>query len=176
MNFDLDTFAQWPLHKQLAAIVVMTLCINGGFALLRLAPSHQHLAAADLLQRKHAHELKQKQKQLKSFQAADLATKPLPLIDIRPSASLVVAELTHLARQHQLVVRQLEWVVGEHGSRIDLNLVGRFQSIGDFCQQVSELTSLVRIDNSQWQQLNDQHISFRAQVLGDWLEERNDEQ
>lgn len=175
MSFDLDTLTQWPLHKQLAAIVVVTLCVNGGFAMFKLVPLHQQLAAAELVQLQHANRLKQQQQRLKSFQAESLAARPLPLIDDQPSASLVVAELNHLARQHQLVVHQLEWVVGEQGSRIELNLVGRFQSIGDFCQEVSELTSLVRIDNGQWQQLDAQHISFRAQVLGDWREESNDE-
>ncbi|UPQ88181.1 type 4a pilus biogenesis protein PilO [Vibrio sinaloensis] len=175
MNFDLDTLAQWPFHKQVAAIALITLSVNAGFAVFSLLPLHQQLATADLVQLQHANTLKQQQQRLKSFQAESLATRSMPLIDTQPSASLVVAELNHLARQHQLVVRQLEWVVGEQGSRIELNLVGRFQSIGDFCQQVSELTSLVRIDNGQWQQLNDHHISFRAQVLGDWREESDDE-
>lgn len=176
MNFDLDILTQWPLHKQVPAIAVITLCVNAGFALFRMVPSHQQLAAADLVQLQHANTLKQQQQRLKSLQAESLPIKPLALIDTQPSASLVVAELNHLARQHQLVVRQLEWVAGEQGSRIELNLVGRFQSIGEFCQGVSELTSLVRIDNGQWQQLNADNISFRAQVLGDWREESDDEQ
>ncbi|NVD05450.1 hypothetical protein FCU94_00755 [Vibrio sp. JPW-9-11-11] len=171
MTTKLQSFAQRPLRQQLGAILVLALSLNGLLAWLRLVPLYQQLTVAEVSQRQYVDTLEQRQRRLALLTTPPLADETWPEIEVQPSASQVVAELSHLARQHRLTVRQLEWVSADAGNRIELDLVGRFQSIGDFCYGVSEMTSLIRLENSQWQQLDVQRISYRAQVLGDWREE-----
>ncbi|MGR5134429.1 type 4a pilus biogenesis protein PilO [Vibrio alfacsensis] len=178
-DLEFDDIAEWPIHPQLAVILLMVLFIQGFGYWFYLIPEEQRLNS--LIQEEQALKVALRVKankvaalpQLQS-QLDELTTRYKMLLQqlpVQKELATMLASVNELGIDNKLTFTSIEW--GEKQSehflyRLPLNieLTGDFHDIGRFSQAIATLPRIITFTDVTWQRVSQESeiLHFRVKA------------
>lgn len=176
-DLEFDEIAEWPLHPQLAVILLMVLLIQGFGYWFYLAPEEhrlnsliqeeQDLKVALRIKANKAAALPQLQSQLDDLTTRyELLLRQLP---VQKELATMLASVNELGIDNDLTFTSIEW--GEKQSehflyRLPLNieLTGDFHDIGRFSQAIATLPRIITFTDVTWQRVSQESETLHFRV------------
>ncbi|PHJ40435.1 type 4a pilus biogenesis protein PilO [Vibrio sp. PID17_43] len=176
-DLEFDEIAEWPLHPQLAVILLMVLFIQGFGYWFYLIPEEQRLNSQ--IQEEQALKVALRIKankvatlpQLQS-QLDELTTRYKMLLQqlpVQKELATMLASINELGIDNKLTFTSIEW--GEKQSehflyRLPLNieLTGDFHDIGRFSQAIATLPRIITFTDVTWQRVSQESEALHFRV------------